>query len=176
MNKFKVYLIEDCTKHAEETLNKLREVAPDYNNDEFTFEFELIEGTISKEYDNNQYCFYEKDNVMQKIEKCNGEIHGGDKMGLLLDVLLTQEDMDQTAASYYPRASISRDIFFRFSDDIPIYIITATSAFGGQSSIIMGTNLSEQYINQQRLTRDSNNTIKGELKRMFSFYLDFNKN
>lgn len=172
MSIFKVYLIEDCKQHANETLEKLREVAPDYNN-EYTFEFELLEGTVSKEYDHNNYIFYEKKNIVKRIEKNIKGLQKGDKMGLLLDVLLTQEDMEQTVASYYPRASISRDIFFKFSSDIPIYIITSTSAFGGQSDIIMGTNLSEQYINQQRLIRDSSSTIKGELDRLFTFYLNY---
>lgn len=173
MNVYKIYLIEDCKKHAHETLVKLREVAPDYNNDKFTFEFELIEGSVSSEYEKNKYLFYEKKDIFKKINKRIKDIQKGDKMGLLLDVLLTQEDMEQTMASYYPRASISRDIFFKFSDVIPIYIITATSAFGGQSDIIMGTNLSEQYINQQRLIRDSKDTIKEELGRLFAYYLDY---
>lgn len=175
MNMYKVYLIEDCKQHANETLDKLMKVAPDYNNKEYFFEFELIEGTVSKEYDNNKYLFYEKKDILKKIEKRIRDMHNGDKMGLLLDVLLTQDDMEQTIASYYPQASISRDIFFKYSDKIPIYIITATSAFGGQSDIIMGTNLSEQYINQQRLIRDSKETIKKELGRMFSYYLNYEK-
>lgn len=174
MSIYKVYLIEDCQQHANETLDKLKEVAPDYNH-EYTFEFELIKGTVSKKYDNTEYLFYEKKDIFKKIEKHMKVKHNGDKMGLLLDVLLTQEDMEQTMDSYYPRASISRDIFFKFSDDIPIYIITATSAFGGQSDIIMGTNLSEQYINQQRLIRDSNDTMKEELDRLFNYYLNYGK-
>lgn len=171
MKKFKVYLIEDCVQHASETLNKLKKVASDYNK-EYTFEFGLIEGTVPKKYDDMEYLFYEKKDVFKKIEKCMKDMQG-EKMGLLLDVLLTQEDMEQTVASYYPRASVSRDIYFKFSDTIPIYIITATSAFGGQSDIIMGTNLSEQYINQQRLIRDSKDTIEEELCRLFSFYANY---
>ena len=175
MNKYKVYLIEDCTQRANETLAKLSEVAPDYNQNGYTFEFELIKGTVPSEYEHDEYLFYKKEDVLKKIEKHIKETKNGDRMGLLLDVLLTQEDMAQTIESYYPQASISRDIFFKYSDDIPIYIITATSAFGGQSDIIMGINLSEQYINQQRLARDSKDTMKGELNRLFSYYLDFKK-
>lgn len=175
MNKYKVYLIEDCTQHAKDTLAKLTEFAPEYSKNEYKFEFELIKGTVSKEYEDESYLFYEKEDILKKIEEHIKKTQKDDRMGLLLDVLLTQDDMEQTMESYYPQASISRDIFFKFSDKIPIYIVTATSAFGGQSDIIMGTDLSEQYINQQRLVRDSKDTLKGDLDRLFSYYLNFKK-
>lgn len=175
MSKYKVYLIEDCMKNANETLAKLNEVAPKHDENKYMFEFELIKGTVPQKYDNKDYCFYEKEDILEKIEERIKKVQNGDRMGLLLDVLLTKEDMAQTLDSYYPQASISRDIFFKFSEDIPIYIVTETSAFGGQSDIIMGTNLSEQYINQQRLVRDSEDTLKAELYRLFSFYLNFKK-
>lgn len=175
MSKYKVYLIEDCLQHANETLVKLNKVAPDVRENEYTFEFELIKGTVSKEYEHEQYLFYEKEDIFKKIEDLIDQTKDGDRMGLLLDVLLTQDDLEQTMDSYYPRASISRDIFFKFSKKIPIYIVTATSAFGGQSDIIMGTSLSNQYINQQRLVRDPDDSLKEDLNRLFNFYIDFNK-
>ena len=90
--------------------------------------------------------------------------------------MLTRDDIISTSLSYYPKYSISRDIFERFSDRIPIYIITSTSAFGYQSEITMGRNLSEQYIKYQKLADYPRTPISKELKQMFSFYRNFYKN
>lgn len=176
MSKYIVYLIEDRVKNAKDILEKLNKVKTEYCDNEYSFAFELLRGSVPGEYGGEKYSFYDS-TVYKQIEQHSEEENGrGNRVGLLLDVLLTQEDIERTSESYYPQVSISRNIFDQFRDCIPIYFITTTSAFGGQSDIIMGQDLSEQYIKQQRLVRDPQDTIKAELDRLFSFYRNFYKN
>lgn len=176
MSKYIVYLIEDCEEHAEKTLAALNRIKTDYSDKEYTFTFKKLEGTVSGEYEDEPYTFYDS-SVFEKIEQQIKEAKDkGNYIGLLLDTMLTRDDIISTSLSYYPKYSISRDIFERFSDRIPIYIITSTSAFGYQSEITMGRNLSEQYIKYQKLANYPRTPISKELKQMFSFYRNFYKN
>lgn len=176
MSKYIVYLIEDREKNAKEILEKLNAVETEYSNNEYSFSFELLEGSVPGEYEGEKYIFYDS-TVYKQIERHSAEEkEKGNRVGLLLDVLLTLEDIERTSESYYPQVSISRNIFDQFRDCIPIYFITTTSAFGGQSDIIMGQDLSEQYIKQQRLVRDPQESIGADLDRLFSFYRNFYKN
>lgn len=176
MSKYIVYLIEDCEEHAEKTLAALNRIKTDYSDEAHSFIFERLEGTVSDEYENEPYTFYDS-TVFEKIEQQIKEEKGkGNYIGLLLDTMLTRDDITRTSMSYYPQFSISREIFERFSDRIPIYIITSTSAFGYQSEITMGRNLSEQYIKYRKLADYPRTPISKELKQMFSFYRNFYKN
>lgn len=173
MSKFIIYLIEDCEEHAEKTIQKLQTAAPEYANDEYNFQFELLKGTLPQRYEDKQYVFYDQ-NILNEIESnIEKEAGAGNKVGLLLDVMLTQEDIEKSKNSYYTHASISRDIFFKFKGKIPIYIVTISASFASYSDIIMGVNLSEQFINEARLARDPVDSLKGDFKRLFTFYQDF---
>ncbi len=170
MPEFKIYLIEDEQKHVNETISKLTEAASERKSGN-AFGFEWLEGTVKTEQ--NGHIFYEK-TILNQIRDCikrDGE--NGILAGLLLDTLLTQEDIECTKTSYYARASIARDIFIQFYEQVPIYIITATSAFGSQSDIIMGKDLAEQYINQRRLTANPLKNVREDTERLFRFYEKF---
>lgn len=170
MSRFKIYLIEDEQKHAEETIDKLKEAASERKSGN-TFEFEWMKGTVKT--GREEHIYYEK-TILEEIRKCIDRDRNNDVyIGLLLDTLLTQEDIERTMTSYYARASIARDIFFQFYEKIPIYIITATSAFGSQSDIIMGKDLSEQYINQRRLAMNPLKNVREDTERLFLFYEKF---
>ncbi len=170
MSTFKIYLIEDEQKHVEETINKLRAAASERENGN-TFEFEWMKGTVKT--GREEYIFYEKI-ILEEIRKCiDRDKKKGFFIGLLLDTLLTQEDIERTITSYYARASIARDIFFQFYEEIPVYIITASSVFGSQSDIIMGKDLSGQYINQRRLTMNPLKNVREDTERLFLFYEEF---
>lgn len=173
MGKFIIFLIEDCKEHAEKTIEKLQAVAPGYAGDEYDFQFELLEGTVSRRYEDKEYAFYDQ-SILTEIEtKLDEETNAGNKVGLLLDVMLTREDIEKTKNSYYVQASISRDIFFNFKGRVPIYLISESATFASYSDIIMGVNLSEQFINQARLARDPIDSLKGDFKRLFTFYQNF---
>lgn len=173
MGEFVIYLIEDRKKHAEQTLGKLRAARAEYAGNEYDFQFELLEGDIPQIYDGEPYVFYDQ-NILTKIEtKVEKENEEENRVGLLLDVMLTQEDIEKSKNSYYVQASISRDIFFKFKERIPIYLISESATFAPYSDIIMGVNLSEQFINQARLAQDPIDSLKGDFKRLFTFYQNF---
>lgn len=175
MSKYIIYLIEDCEENASETLQKLNAVAPKYEEPGTPFEFKLLAGAAPQEYKGVQYIFYDQ-SILQQIEAyIESETNAENRIGLLLDVMLTKEDVEESAKSYYAHASISREIFFRFKDDIPIYIVTSTSTFASYSDIIMGENLSRQFINEVRLIKDSDESLEGDLNRLFTFYKEFGR-
>lgn len=170
MPKFKIYLIEDEPKHAEETIGKLKEAAHERGG-KFEYEFEWLEGTIKR--GEGKYVFYEG-KILKQIRNCiKGDKKKNILVGLLLDTLLTADDIERALGSFYAEASIARDIYNEFYEKVPVYIVTATSAFGGQSDIIMGRDLSEQYINQRRLAMNPLNTIKVDTEGLFRFYEGF---
>lgn len=170
MPKFKIYLVEDEPKHAEETIGKLEEAAHERGG-EFEYEFEWLEGTIERE--EGKYVFYEE-KILKQIRNCiKGDKKNNILVGLLLDTLLTQDDIEGTLNSYYAEASIARDIYNEFYKKVPVYIVTATSVFGAQSDIIMGKDLSEQFINQRRLAMNPLKTIREDTDRLFRFYEGF---
>lgn len=175
MGKYIIYLIEDCEENANKTLQKLNEIAPKYEDQQTAFEFKLLKGVIPGEHKGKQYVFYDQ-RILRQIEECiEGERNAGNQIGLLLDVMLTQEDIEESAKSYYTHASISREIFFRFKDNVPIYIITSTYTFASYSDITMGENLSRQFINQLRLAEDPFDSLEGDLDRLFRFYKEFGR-
>lgn len=173
MSKFVIYLIEDCKEHADKAIKKLSVAALKYAEGGDDFEFYHLKGTVSQKYENKEYLFYDQSVVSRIEEKINNEITMGNKIGLLLDIMLTQEDIEKSKNSYYTHASISRDIFFKFRGEIPIYIVTISSSFAAYSDIIMGVNLSEQFISQARLSRDPVDSLEGDFKRLFKFYQEY---
>lgn len=175
MSKYIIYLIEDCEENANETLRRLNEIAPKYEDPEFSFEFKLLEGAAPQEYKGLQYIFYDQ-SILQQIEaRIKSGTNVGNRIGLLLDVMLTKEDIIESAKSYYTHASISREIFFRFKDEIPIYIVTISATFASYSDIIMGENLSKQFISQPRLAEEPFESLEGDLDRLFRFYKEFGR-
>ncbi len=168
MPKFKIYLIEDEPKHAEETMGKLQDAAHERESE---YEFEWLQGAIKRE--EGKYVFYEGKILEQIRNRIKGDKKKNILVGLLLDTLLTQDDIEHALSSYYAEASIARDIYNEFYKKVPVYIVTATSAFGGQSDIIMGKDLSEQFINQRRLAMNPLKTIREDTDRLFRFYEAF---
>lgn len=173
MSRFIIYLIEDCMENAQKTIDKLQNAAQEYEKDGVPFQLELLKGSDAQKYEEKQYVFYDQ-NIISEIEtNVNREIDAGNKVGLLLDVMLTQEDIEESKSNYYTHASISKDIFYKFKDKIPVYIVTTSASFASYSDIIMGMKLSEQYINQNRLARDPADSLKGDFERLFTFYQNF---
>ncbi len=166
MRNFKIYLIEDYQKNADLAISVLNEAASSYADNGLQYCFDFFKGTAEG---NDGYVFYEPEIIQQIKDKIAEERSEGNLVGLLLDTLLTKEDVDNAATSYYARASISKEIYFQFYKEIPIYIVTATAAFGSQSDIIMGADLSDRYISNRSLVKRD----KKEIQDLFSFYQKF---
>lgn len=168
-----IYLIEDELKDIKEILTKLNDFARNnkYPNCEYNFQFKSLEGTIAKTKYNCDCKFYEPGVIDEIRDKMAEEEGQGNKMGLLLDILLTEQDLDYSRSKYYPRASIARDIYFEFNKDIPIYIVTSILNFGTQSDIIMGVDLRNCYILKDTLAYSGDVYVKS----MFDKYIEMIK-
>lgn len=170
MNNFKIYLIEDLEESALAVCEKLNAEAGTNGEKSSSFCYEWLKGTERKERNGKQFLFY-TEGVLDIIEKHIHETEkNGEKIGLLLDVLLTEEDLNKSEASYYACASISRKIYNSYYNKLPVYIITSTAAFGGQSEIIMGKDLSEQFISTRNVIRY---TSQEAMDKMLTFYEGF---
>lgn len=168
-----IYLIEDNIKDIQYVLSKLNNCAQNnkYTDNKYVFQFKPLEGTIAKTKYNCDWKFYEP-GVIGEIRKKMAEEEGqGNKMGLLLDVLLTEKDLDYSRSRYYPRAGIARDIYSEFNELMPIYIISGILNFGTQSDIIMGVDLRNSYILKDSLDYPGDVYVKS----MFDKYIEMIK-
>ena len=126
--KIVIYLIEDNIADHKKILREINAYLNDrYRNEEYSFEFKSLEGTVEKKCREKDWKFYEPGVIDTIRDKMAEEQLEGNKMGLLLDVLLTEEDLEYSLSKYYAKATIARDIYFEFNQVIPIYIITQTS-------------------------------------------------
>lgn len=173
MVHYEIILIEGQKKQATEIIDCLTRLAEVRSNDNCNYHFEHLKGTIEGEYEGEKYSFYD-DSVIKEIEKrCsraerhNAEKRDVKKLGLLLDIMLTKEDLDSNLSSYYPQADLAKKIYFRFHDRIPVYMITTPPVFATQSDVIMGVDLSEQYIAKDALLRYK---LEDDIDRLFAFY------
>lgn len=168
-----IYLIEDNLKDIRDILEKLNAYAQnckDLNNN-YNFQFKSLEGTTAKEKYNCDWKFYAPGVIEEIRNKMAEEEEKGNKMGLLLDILLTEQDIEYSRSKYYPRASIARDIYFEFNKVMPIYIVTSILNFGTQSDIIMGVDLRNSYILKDTLAYSGDVYVKS----MFDKYIEMIK-
>lgn len=167
MTKFNIFLIEDCEREAAEIIGKLNEIAGKRENPEYSFNFEYLKGTRQvEEYEGERRSFYEPV-VLEDIRRLYLKTKDqNEKMGILLDVLLTQEEIESTMSSYYAQADLARRIYFEFHDRVPIYVITSIN-FATQSDVVMGVDLSEQFIAKYALLKYE---LKQDIDKLFRFY------
>lgn len=170
MTHYDIILIEDRKQDVAEILDCLKESAKE-KSDKYDFHFEHIQGTEECNYEGEEYLFY-NESILQTIEqKCaEARDQSKEKIGLLLDVMLTKEDLESNLSSYYPQAELAKQIYFKFYEQMPIYMITSSPVFATQSDVIMGTDLSEQYIAKNALLRYK---FKDDIERLFAFYCNF---
>lgn len=166
MTKMNIYLIEDYMKEAEQIINKFRQMAEKREN-KYLFCIEHLKGTKNTIYEGLERDFYEL-GVLKQIEDLYAQSERKrEKMGILLDVLLTEEDMDSMYSSYYPQAELARRIYQEFHNRIPIYMITNTATFAVQSDVIMGVDLSDAFIAKDALLKYE---LEKEIEKMFHHY------
>lgn len=166
----KIILIEDQKKDAEKILGCLNELAVEHKDRGDKFQFEHLKGKIEDTYEGEEYLHYDED-VIKEIEKKYSETdHNEMKMGILLDVMLTRKDLESNLSSYYPQVELAKKIYFKFKNQMPVYIITSTPVFATQSDVIMGVDLSEQYIAKNALLKYK---LEDNINNMFEYYRNF---
>lgn len=93
-----------------------------------------------KEY----YFFTEK--VLDELEKRIAR-EPNEKLGILLDVILTKEEQERCNVNDFTRVELSRKIFDKYEDKCNLYLITGLRSFGTLAWGIFGrNNLKDQYI------------------------------
>lgn len=167
-----IYLIEDDPDDMKMIGNRLNDYARNgYNCDDYTFEVKPLEGTDEQIYCDKNMKFYNMD-IIARIENIQSMVRQQEhEMGLLLDVLLAKEEIESARGNYYPVSQIAREIYSKFHEQMPIYIVTSLPMFSGQSDIIMGVDLKEcfipKYIFEHWADKDA--------KVMFDYYRDWAK-
>lgn len=143
-----IYLIEDRVKDMRDILEKLNAFAQNKKsqNNNYIFQFKPLKGTVAKRCYEDDWVFYEPRVIEDIRDRKAEEEEKGNKMGLLLDILLTKADIDYSRSKYYPKASIASKIYSEFHEKMPIYIITNILNFGTQSDIIMDADLRDSFI------------------------------
>lgn len=163
----KIYLIEDCVEEAKELLEKLREIAQEKNTHEINFEFQHLRGTQEGTVENKTYLFYEE-NIVRELDRIyNNETTENVKIGILLDMMLTEADVRSRYAHYYPEAAIAKKIYFGLNKKMPIYLISSYPEFATQCEVIMGEDLSDKFITKNAVLRYN---IQADIDKMFKFF------
>lgn len=170
--KLKIFLLEDKVDDAKSIVEALNNTVAEKELSE-ELEFEHFQGTIECDYEHSKHIFYEEE-IIQRLEEKKQELQqnvnaGSDeaKMGILLDVFLTQKETIDLDNNYITQAELSSKIYSAFSETVPVYIITSASSFDTSCETIMGVDLSEQYILKSALLRYK---LKEAIDALFDFY------
>lgn len=157
-----IYLIEDKLDVKEDTLSLLREKTPPNLQNKISFKW-----LPGEEQENDDHKYY-TENVLQNIADKKAEVEaGGGKMGLLLDILLTEEEDKSAGKTYYPNVQLAKKIYHKYKNDMPIYIVTVLNSFGAQCDVIMGEDLSDRYVTKSALLEYK---MENSIKALFDFY------
>lgn len=140
----KLLLIEDELLEAEEIVASVKELFKNETVHHFEIEHLPGQGGEVTLRDRN-YLFY-NDSIIQDIQGRIDNCEKGTTIGLLLDVVLTEEELDSKYKNFYPEVKVARKIYDAFQDKIPIYIVTSVPNFFTHSVKIMGVELSDQFI------------------------------
>lgn len=170
MKHLEIILIEDQKKDAEELLDYLNELAAEQSNEQYEFHFAHIKGKIEDKYEEEEYLHYDESIIGEIEGRCSEIENSAKKMGILLDVMLTRKDLESNLSSYYPQVELAKKIYFKFYKQVPVYMITSSPVFATQSDVIMGIDLSEQYIAKNALLKYK---IEESIGNLFNFYRNF---
>lgn len=164
----RIYLVEDKSEDMNSIIQKLNTISQEKNTAECQFEFVPLEGTIEDEYEGQHFCFYE-DDVIGRIEEAihAEEMLEGHRICILLDIYLTKDDFSNKTPTSHTGADLAKRIYLNFKEKMPIYIITDAPWFATKCDVIMGIDLSEQFIPKNALLRYE---LEEDIDALFSFY------
>lgn len=161
-----VYLLEDKEEHAEMILRQLNKRMLNQYGENIRFEWlrEDSNRKFKKNYSTGKeetYYFYTQE-IIKKIEEKKNQMKekNGEKMGILLDLLLTEKDFDDEGRYYYPKVKLAKEIFFKYDKILPVYIVTSIPSFGIQCDMIMGEDLSDRYVLKSKLKDNESDSVE----------------
>lgn len=171
----KLFLIEDRMKDVEDTVAAINEFA-DFDSETegiWHFTVEHLPGEGEREDDGNtEYRFY-NDKVLNQIqEKIDGR-QEGEHIGLLLDPVLTKDELHSGYMGSYPSLVLAPEIYKRFQNKLPIYIITKVGAFYTNSERMMGVDLSDRFVHKDTLL---DLKLEAAFEKLQRFFVEWEKN
>lgn len=89
---------------------------------------EWIRGTDKVTKRGKEYLFY-TEQVLDELDKKIAE-KTDDRIGILLDVVLTREEQERSNVNDFSRIELSRKIYDRFEEGCNLYLITGLRSFG----------------------------------------------
>ncbi|MBQ8230391.1 MAG: hypothetical protein IJZ34_00465 [Lachnospiraceae bacterium] len=170
----KLLLIEDDVNDVgliTDAINEFEDV--DWMGTEYHFVVEHLPGMGEKEkIRGREYLFYD-DHILDEIEQRIQKKANGINLGLLLDVVLTKDELESKDKNFYPEVNMARTIYERFHDKLPIYVLTSVPSFYTHSERIMGADLSEQFIPKEVLLKYK---MKSMLEKLKNYYIKWGQN
>lgn len=149
--RVKIFIIEDMCKDATTMLDLLKQSAAKIGNEENKFTFEWLEGEDKATVESETHKYY-TDNILNVLEReINKSIRDNFKVGILLDIVLTREEDIKSKNSLYPYVDLAKKIYFKYENEIPMYLITSYALFAIASDTIMGKDLSQCYATKSDL-------------------------
>lgn len=149
--RVKIFIIEDMCKDATTMLDLLKQSAAKIGNEENKFTFEWLEGEDEATVESETHQYY-TDNILNVLEKeISKSIRDNFKVGILLDIVLTREEDIKSKNSLYPYVDLAKKIYFKYENEIPMYLITSYALFAIASDTIMGKDLSQCYATKSDL-------------------------
>lgn len=163
-----IYVIEDKNEDMDNVIQKLNEISERKNTAACHFEFAPLIGTVEKEFDGQYFRFYEEE-IITRIEEVlyQEEQQTDHRMCILLDVYLTKNDFINKTSNSHTGADLAKKIYLSFRERLPIYIITDAPWFATKCDVIMGVDLSEQFIPKNALLRYE---LEEDIDMLFQFY------
>ena len=163
-----IIVIEDMEEDAIKIKNTLEEYMEKNQQSNCQFEIEWLHGEKEVSDGNDKVHSYYDDSVIEAIAMRKKQAEEeGKKVGILLDILLTQEETETAGNLVYPKVDLAKKIYFQYKDIIPIYIVTSINYFGAQCDAIMGADLSKCYVTKSALL---DYKMQGSIEKMFDFY------
>ena len=162
----KIVLINDSLQEANIMMTKLEQIAQEKSTPECQFEFVFLQGTEEGEISHEPYLFYKED-VIDQIKDLAQNVQLGERICLLLDFMLQEKDYINVLNSNYPKIELAKKIYYQFRKKMPIYMFSRSPWFATKCDVIMGANLSNQFITRDALVRYNN---QDAINKMFEFY------
>lgn len=165
-----IIVIEDMKEDAIKIKDTLEEYLVKDQLNNCQFEIEWLPGEKEVADDNGKVHFYYNDSVIEAIAMRKKQAEEeGKKVGILLDILLTQEETETAGNLVYPKVNLAKKIYFQYKDIIPIYIVTSINYFGAQCDAIMGADLSKCYIAKAALL---DYKMQESINKMLDYYIN----
>lgn len=169
----KLFLVEDELEHVEKIRNVMEEFADfdSVDGEHCHISVEYLPGELEEKEENREFRFYD-DKILAEIQNKINDQSQGDRIGLLLDIVLTQEEWISKYKDQLPQLTLAPEIYRRFQGQLPIYIITTVSAFYTKSEKMMGVDLSDRFVDKTLLTDVK---LTAAIQKLQNFYVNWYK-